>query len=398
MIGRRAAWAPLTTLLAVLVLAGCRSTSSSTRLMAEAPNLKATKAELRITVRSLARPFGGQIEEAADAIAGSSDDPSVRRLALEWKIDAIPAMYEALFQRDPLAAVLDAAMLLEQMRDFFGATVAGRLDEAQRAIARGVVAEMREQLEALMVHAGSNPEGIAKGWTLIERWAAQDPVTGTFASRRTTAGRLAEFTARTGTGALAGVAGLGEELDDFSARIDVYAAHLPKQARWQAELLLLDSLGERGPVAATIRSLEPFSVEVDALPSSLESLPDDVAAMVAAERAQLQAWVRAERLDTQRFVQAERVAVLAAVAVEREHLMADVARERAVVLAGVSAEREAALAGLGDVVRGSMVEARSELIDHAALRLAQLLAAFGLVGFLAALVLIRVARAPRDRA
>ena len=43
----------------------------------------------------------------------------MQRAALEWKIEAVPEMREALFQPDPLTALIDSWVLSNQMADYF---------------------------------------------------------------------------------------------------------------------------------------------------------------------------------------------------------------------------------------------------------------------------------------
>jgi hypothetical protein len=244
----------------------------------------------------------------------------------------------------------------------------------------------------MLVTAGTDPDKVADGWRLVEERAAELPVADTFASRRSTVGLLAEFTARTGARGLGAITSIQEDLDDLTERLDVYVAHLPKQGRWQAELLLLEVLGDTGTLAGGIREAAPIPIQLDAVPPWVEELPDEIAAIVDAEHRRLETWIRAERLDTLRFVTAEREAVLAAVAAERALVLDVVASEREAVFEAVSAERAAALDGIRAIARDTLVEARSEVIDHAVFRLAQLLGGFGVLAFLAALVLVRVAR------
>jgi hypothetical protein len=61
----------------------------------------------------------GEIEETADRIAAGTTNRSVQRAALEWKIEAVPAMRGALFQPDPLTALVDSWALCNQMADYF---------------------------------------------------------------------------------------------------------------------------------------------------------------------------------------------------------------------------------------------------------------------------------------
>src|SRR5262245_66101594 len=78
-----------------------------------------TANQLRLRMRSLAGPMTGQIEQAADQIIAGTTDDAVKRAALQWKIEGVPAIRKALFEPDPFSAVMDTWVLVNQMADFF---------------------------------------------------------------------------------------------------------------------------------------------------------------------------------------------------------------------------------------------------------------------------------------
>ena len=78
-----------------------------------------TQNQIRLRMRALVGPMCGEIEQAADRIAAGTTNRAVQRAALEWKIEAVPAMRGALFQPDPLTALVDSWALCNQMADYF---------------------------------------------------------------------------------------------------------------------------------------------------------------------------------------------------------------------------------------------------------------------------------------
>ena len=69
--------------------------------------LSVTPNQIRLRMRALVQPFTGEIEQSADAIGAGTKDISVKRAAIRWKIEAVPALRTALFQPNPFTAVLD---------------------------------------------------------------------------------------------------------------------------------------------------------------------------------------------------------------------------------------------------------------------------------------------------
>jgi hypothetical protein len=76
-----------------------------------------TQNQIRLRMRGLVGPMCGEIEQAADQVAAGTTNSIVQRAALEWKIEAVPAMREALFQPDPFTALTDTWALCNQMAD-----------------------------------------------------------------------------------------------------------------------------------------------------------------------------------------------------------------------------------------------------------------------------------------
>ncbi len=106
----------------MIFAAGCRSASprtGQTGVLHDPRDVKVNREQLRLRVRSLVGPMTGRMESAADEIAASTASQTVRLAALEWKIEAVPAMRDSLFQPDPYVALVDAWVLLYQMSDYF---------------------------------------------------------------------------------------------------------------------------------------------------------------------------------------------------------------------------------------------------------------------------------------
>jgi hypothetical protein len=78
-----------------------------------------TANQLRLRMRSLVGPMSGEIEQAADRIIAGTTDDAVKRAALRWKIEGVPALRKALFEPDPYSAVMDTWVLTNQMADYF---------------------------------------------------------------------------------------------------------------------------------------------------------------------------------------------------------------------------------------------------------------------------------------
>jgi hypothetical protein len=165
--------------------------------------------------------------------------------------------------------------------------------------------------------------------------------------------------------------------------MNTYAAQLPRQVRWQAELLVTDVAGENGVEDALqdLDALGEASRQASRLMAQVPDTPEQGASLleaVARERRAMLAAVDRQRMQTLEYVTAERNSVLAALRDERIALTATLRTERIETLAEMDSIKSRAvdtsLAGL------------REIVDHALLRAGLLLA--GLMIVAAALGLI----------
>jgi vacuolar-type H+-ATPase subunit I/STV1 len=111
---------------------------------------------------------------------------------------------------------------------------------------------------------------------------------------------------------------------DLATRLDIYAAYLPKAARWQAELMAGDLAGseETQRVLATFASVERLTERTNALlsPAGLRRALDDASGQIRAERIAALASVDEQRVATLAYLTQERVAAVAEIDRQREAL------------------------------------------------------------------------------
>jgi hypothetical protein len=329
------------------LMAGCRLSTAPAGGLAERANLSVVGEELRIRVRALAGPYVGAIEETADAAsARCGADPQVRVHALRWKLAAIPQAQDALFEPDPLVALLDGWAYALQMqgwlegpagRDAFGAC----REDAAAAMAR-VAGRAREIADALAPEQGQAAEDRVRGW------AQSHPLRSLFLPRATIAPELATASARRDMGALAAVGTVVETLDDLTARIAAYRETLLKEAAWTGELA-----ASRAATSDLARQASGDAARIAEAVDRIGRLADRLPQVIARERAAALEALRAERKE-----------VLAELDLQRTETLALLQSERAAVL-----DRLDAMGGGAIDHAGSRTEA---LVDRAFLRAAQL--------------------------
>jgi hypothetical protein len=373
---------------------GCVASAPESVVLKERTGLEVSTSRLRMQVRSLAKPFSGIVESAADTILAHATTPEERIAGLRIKVDGVPAVQGALFEPDPVAATFETAALLVQTRESIEKGPGATLPPLVKAEVLGAIDSMRARVRLVGEQIGATPEGRERFWATAEGWAREHPITTNFTSRETTQALFAEYMARESKG-LRAMAGRAEEtMVDMTLRFDLYGEYIAKQVRWQGELLLEELLQRDFPRRA-IDSVGTIPISVDALPFDVDTQRELVTAAIRSERALILGWARAERLETLEWAQLERQAITGVVGQERQLVIEALRAEREAVLASLREERIATMQDLDKLVSRAVESSGEKLVDHATTRVAQLLAVVLPAIFLAAWFLIWYARRPR---
>jgi hypothetical protein len=298
---------------------------------------------VRVWVYELTNLLAGRLERAANDILHEADDAQVRLAALEWKAEGIPALQRASFNPDPMIGMADVWLFVIQMQDFLqeerGFEVFGEhVDTARKA-----TLEMEQEILEFSRAKGGKP--IESGTSdMIHKFAAEYPIRSTLTSRPSVASVLDEGVKTGSMGAFAAVGSLVEGFGDLSDRLAIYAEHLPKQARWQAELLLFDKGIESIDVDALLGDTARLGRAADRLVDFTEDLPLLIDASVEDLLPEIERIVASIDIDgvvgSADEMAARHLAVaLAAVTIERESILEAVTEERIAALA--DAERMA---------------------------------------------------------
>ena len=371
----------------MIFAAGCRSASPRTGqigVLHDPDDVKVNREQLRLRVRSLVGPMTGRMESAADEIAASTASQTVRLAALEWKIDAVPAMRDSLFQPDPYVALIDAWVLLYQMSDYFergpGKTRLGP------ASALAAVASRASEDHLTGVAASATTSGdVSKVREFVRTWAAEHPITGTIAARQPILSIDVENALQNSLTVGQAAAEVAISLDDLNRRLEVYSGQMVRQARWELErqtLGLLDDLSakEAIPLAErAVTSAEQAAAELHRLTPAVEGAArtaEHAADIIATERRAAVTAIAADLAGTIGFAQSERLAVLEYLTLERKTAIDDLRKT-------ITEEHEA-------VVRDTEKVA-VRLVDHAMNRLERLVlqvVALLLVAVVAALLMM----------
>jgi hypothetical protein len=358
---------------------GCVSGGSSRKTSSAkiAENVTSSIPELSSRNQSLLALYSAQIETAADKIILESSTPGARRQALVWKAEAIPVMQKCLLNTDPVAAVLDTWTFIFQMDAYMERPAVkqelGNLHPVITETVKTMDAEMED-----VVRSGAPTANVAELRRRVVVWADAHPIQASLSGRRSVDADVIRKAGDSDLGTMASIKALGESMGDITARLDSYNVYAPKQARWQAELLLSD-ITSNPQVSATLSNI----VLAAKASSSLGSMPDvvrqereAVRADVEGQRLSTQAFLREERLQTLDALHQERLATIASIRGERLAATEDFRVERQVVLGSLQDQEMLAIKNIEAITDKAIQEMDAKgrgLIDHFFLRALELM-------------------------
>lgn len=387
--------------LALSALAGlCGCASGMTKKEASvksAKNLKSSAAELSSRNQSLLALYSGEIEAAADKIMRESTSPGTRRQALQWKTEAIPVLQNSLLKSDPITALADTWVFIFQMTDYMSQPAIQDQFGDSHSVVEGTLRTMNAQMEQLIQTAAPGAN-VADFRQKLSAWAEEHPIQTGISARQSVDADLVGRLKQADMGAVASVRALEQSMGDLTARLDAYNLYAPKQARWQAELLLMD-LTHDPQVGAAMSNVGELSnaalkasANMDRMPETLDRARANVLADVDTQRLAVQGFLQEERKQVINALDHERIATVADLRKERIAATSDLQGESHVILGALHNEQLAAMNGLHGVsdetLKNFDTKARG-WIDHLFLRALELLIIGLVLSLLAAWLLLR---------
>jgi hypothetical protein len=336
-------------LVLTLLSLGCAPRSTrKTSTIRRAKNINISAAELSSRNQSLLAVYSSQIEVSADQIIVASTSPSTRRVALLWKTEAIPVLQTSLLNTDPVVAVVDTWTFIFQMSAYMEQPAVkdglGPFSQVPPETLRNMDSEMEQ-----LVRSAAPSADIEDIRRRVRTWASAHPIQAGLSGRKYADSDLIRSTYEDDLGALSSLKALQEGLGDITARLDAYNSYLPKQARWQAELLANDF--SRDPALGT--AVSNFGTLVNAVQQSASTL-DRIPQMAGNARQVAIADVDQQRLAAQSFLSGERERIADEMNQQRIDVIADLRGERLAATADLRAERQIVLDAVHTEEAGAM--------------------------------------------
>jgi hypothetical protein len=316
--------------LLLLALAGCQTLRPAQGLLeSKAPHATISSLQLRALLTDAVPRFADGVEETADQIITQCNDTQIRKNAILWKTNSISACFQAASRGDALAAYLDMWILCRQMTQLFETPSPSPFFGPWQ----GLAIERSRHLEQLMREIDARlGEEAPIGEEFVTAFASEFPVHTLYFDRESLANRYIEQVDEPTRELMHVVASMDESISEMQKLAARYAELLPKQARWQADLMLIETT-QQALVAQPLQDLSKATQAVDRMAATVEQLP----ALVAREREALRAIVTSERQETLQYLEHMRTATLEELSQERVAILDAMGKERAAVTESVSA-------------------------------------------------------------
>lgn len=240
--------------------------------------------ELREALLQFASRFESTVIATANAIAAGTNDVTIQRRTLRWKLGMTPAITEATFQSEPesayvalltLATSLDEYLTTGSGREVFadqqklatdasGELLAAAIEVGNRFLDAKQLERVTREVAALVRAQPIRGEFVAEKVQSLVNASAMSPIFDWV-----TAIPMSPFRALQGVdhGAQA-----IHEFNDTAKQMTRVADSMPRLMRWNLQLLALD-LSQQGNIESSVESFATLAASAESLSRTAEGLP-----------------------------------------------------------------------------------------------------------------------------
>ena len=359
----------------IFSLAGCASITKTSFLVNKTDSIKIGYTQLKVLLFDFYDTFSSATEESANLIILSTEDKEVKKMALRWKINGISEVRRSLSLPDPFAALIDSRAYCYQLNQFFVSGSGEKYFGEYQHIAIKTTESLIEEIDNIALQAISQAK-FDNNQTEFLEWVSQNPIRGQEFSRKSTLSLFVEYIGDDTQDLTSSIGSIEGALSDIRGRLTIYSGSLPKQAQWQAELMIEENL-EREEFNRALNDIDTIATslyEINQVISELDFLLGNIVN------------------DSFREVNRQRLATLDELKAERELIVALLQSERQIVLDAVSIERNKTIDDAEKITKDIMADSSVlmyDLVDHIFYRIIQLSA---ILAVLAVIIILTMRR------
>jgi len=292
--------------IATVLSSGCMTAPHRPPLIEEVSRQELTHQEVGYPLFDFVARFSRVVESTADGMVAANPDPQIRRNALLWKINAVPAALLALEHQDHVAMVIDLWVFCLQMTAYLETGAGQGLFGDQQPVAIAAARELQGGIGGIAAEV-IKAEALPEVKESIAQWAETHPLEDIHFARTSILSQDADLMNGQTTGLFGTVNTLAGQAADLRGILMLQADQMPRLARWQAELLI-EETSER----------------------IVGALMTNAFALIGAERAIILESVDRQRKETIQTmleaIQAERLAILEGILHERKVILLEVGK------------------------------------------------------------------------
>jgi hypothetical protein len=312
----------LTSFIMSLYILGCTTVSQETVMMKDLEGVKMTAAELGIRLTEFGKYFISKTEDASEEIRINSHDITIKKNALKWRLNAIPALIQAVSIDDPVAAGIDTWVLCVQQHQFFTTGNGRNVFGKYQYIAADATAELTNEMKKIANEYRDEKYRI-DAINEIKKWADENPLKDLNFHRRSTLDLFAKAlgSEEYSLGSTVGSIAIG--VHDIRNQITLYTDLLPKQIKWQAQYTAYVIFGD-STVENVMDNFNTITKSTSRITDIVEETP------LLAEEIQQSTLhnINAQRIATLQSLTKERMAILEAITAERIAILEDINLKR----------------------------------------------------------------------
>ncbi|MHA2099118.1 MAG: hypothetical protein ACW99A_10550 [Candidatus Kariarchaeaceae archaeon] len=305
-----------------LINVGCSTVPQETVMMKDMEGVKMTAAELGIRMSEFGKYFISKTEEASEDIRIKSEDTSIKKNALQWRLNAIPAVIQAVLIDDPVAAGVDTWALCIQQYNFFTTGNGRNVFGKYQYIAVDASAELMNEMERI-ANDFRDVKYRVDAVNEIKEWANEYPLKDLNFHRRSTLDLLAKAlgSEEYSLGSTVGSIAIG--VHDIRNQITLYTDLLPKQIKWQAEYTAYEVFGD-----STMENVMQNFNTITKSTSRITDVVEETPLLVEEMQQSTINNINNQRIATLQAVTQERIALLEAITAERIAILEDINTKR----------------------------------------------------------------------
>jgi hypothetical protein len=195
---------------------------------------------IRMVTRDYAGHFMQSVEESADRIILESGDLGIQTNALQWKINALAAIQNTVFQPAPKIALIDTWAFTAQAAQFFDGGQGREAFGSWQAHAVNTSKALSSRIEQISRSVLPRKE-FDKAGEFVQLAVQEAPIQSLALYRESVLTRWTEFAGIDPSAVVSTVGTSPQVLEDFTSRLGFYEQTVPKRTRWMAESYMMET-------------------------------------------------------------------------------------------------------------------------------------------------------------